>query len=160
MTEAAYKPNENVSVIREVVVNYRSTREARKRISGPQDVAELFRAFQLGNSREQLMTFYLDGSHQIVAYAITSIGTANMAVGHPREVLQPAILVGATALTLAHNHPSNCLEPSREDIALTERIAEAATILGLRVLDHVIVTDFAHYSLHEGGRAKFTGRPF
>lgn len=158
MTDRDYSTTDNVSIIREVIVNYRTTTESQRRISGPHDVADLFRTFQIGNSREQLMTFYLDGSHQVIAFAITSIGTANMAIGHPREVFQPAILTGATAVILAHNHPSNCLEPSREDISLTERILDASAILGLRLLDHVIVGDFSHNSLKESGRVCFSGR--
>lgn len=157
MNEMDCRTTDNVSIIREVIVNYRSTTESRRRITGPHDVADLFRMFQIGNSREQLMTFYLDGSHQVIAYAITSIGIANMAIGHPREVFQPAILLGATAVILAHNHPSNCVEPSKEDISLTERILEASAILGLRLLDHVIVGDYSHNSLKESGRVSFSG---
>ena len=64
-----------------------------------------------------------------------------------REVFQRAVLVSATAMAVAHNHPSNRLEPSEEDIAVTKRLQEAGEILGVKLLDHVIVGDMAYHSI-------------
>ena len=92
---------------------------------------------------------YFDASHCVVAYSIITIGIANQTLIHPREVFQRAILIGATALVVAHNHPSGSVEPSQEDISVTNRLKEAGTLLGIQLLDHVIVSDFKFKSLRE-----------
>ena len=95
---------------------------------------------------------YFDGSHCVVSYSIITIGIANQSLVHPREVFQRAILIGATAVVVAHNHPSGSLVPSQEDISVTNRLKEAGTLLGIQLLDHVIVSDFAFKSLREDDR--------
>ena len=69
----------------------------------------------------------------------------------PRDVLKQAVREGAAAIIVAHNHPSGDPEPSRADIALTKRLAEAAQIVGIALLDHVIFGDGRHVSLKERG---------
>ncbi|MDZ4851053.1 MAG: JAB domain-containing protein [Pirellulaceae bacterium] len=81
--------------------------------------------------------------------SIVSIGSANQAAVTPREIFQRAILSGATAITISHNHPSGDTTPSEADVAVTKRLKECGLILGITVLDHVIVTDTSHYSLRE-----------
>ena len=133
--------------IREVRVNYVPTTVQPFDIRSPEHVATFFRAFAVDNSREQFMAMYLDSSHSVASYSLISIGSANSAVVNAREVFQIAVLVGATAMAVAHNHPSNRLEPSEEDIAVTKRLQEAGEILGVKLLDHVIVGDMAYHSI-------------
>jgi len=73
---------------------------------------------------------------------------------HPREVFNPAILTNTASIILAHNHPSGELQPSDADLRMHEQLTEAGKILGLRVLDHVIVTRKGHYSFQEAGLIK------
>jgi DNA repair protein RadC len=61
------------------------------------------------------------------------------------------VIAGAVGIILAHNHPSGDITPSAEDRAVTSRIVEAATMLGLRMLDHLIVSDERHYSFLDAG---------
>ena len=110
-------------------------------IKGPNDVADFVRSVLTDNSREHCVALYLDGAHQVVSYSIISIGTANMSVVHPREVFQRAILAGAISIIIAHNHPSGVLTPSDEDHKVTKRLKDAGEILGIKLLDHLIVTD-------------------
>lgn len=86
-----------------------------------------------------------------MSYSIVSIGTANFAPVTPREIFQRAVLVGAIAIVLAHNHPSDSTTPSSDDHAITKRISEAGNILGIKILDHVIVTDSHFTSFLEEG---------
>ena len=132
--------------IREVRANYQQT-SMLFTIKGPNDVADFVRSVLSDNSREHCVALYLDGAHQVVSYSIISIGTANMAVVHPREVYQRAILAGAICIIIAHNHPSGVLTPSEEDHKVTQRLKDAGEILGIKLLDHVIVADFAHLSI-------------
>jgi DNA repair protein RadC len=60
---------------------------------------------------------------------------------HPRELFRPAVLAGAAAIVVTHNHPSGDPEPSAEDLALTRRLVAAGTLLGIELLDHVITGD-------------------
>lgn len=82
----------------------------------------------------------LDGGHKIINTHIVSKGLVNQTIVHPREVFRPAIADNATAIIIAHNHPSGNLEPSAEDKGTTRRIKEAGNLLGIKVLDHLIVS--------------------
>jgi len=95
------------------------------------------------------VALYLNASHHVAAYSIVSIGSANSAPVAPREVFQRAVLTGAISIVVAHNHPSDSTEPSPDDRAVTKRLRDAGQLLGIKVLDHLIVTDSAFLSLKE-----------
>lgn len=80
-----------------------------------------------------------------------SMGTANTSVLTPREVLITALQYHAVNLILLHNHPSGDPAPSREDTLLTERIRQAAEIIGLHLLDHIVIGDHRYVSFREAG---------
>lgn len=136
--------------IREVNVNYRRTKTGRIPITKAIDVVTFLRSVLKDNSREQLIALYLDGAHNVACYSIVSIGTANQAPVSPREIFQRAVLAGATALILAHNHPSGSAQPSVQDRCVTEKIKTAGELLEIRVLDHIVFTDTSYYSIEEG----------
>ena len=138
-------------LIREVRISYRTTRRKRITFTQSEQVAAFVRSVLHDNAREHVVALYLDGAHQVSAYALISIGLANFAHVHPREIYQRAIAVGSVALVIAHNHPSGQLEPSQEDRTLTTQLEDAGRILGIRLLDHIIVTDESHTSLRERG---------
>ena len=152
MTDQQNEANWTDCFIREVRVNYVTSDKPRSRVSGPVDIADFVRSVLIDNSREQFVAIYVDGSHSVISFSIISIGIANQTLIHPREVYQRAILVGATATVVAHNHPSGSLEPSNEDISVTNRLKDAGTLLGIQLLDHVIVSEFAFKSLREDSR--------
>jgi DNA repair protein RadC len=81
----------------------------------------------------------LSSRNVVLGIETISIGSLNASIVHPREVFKPAILCSAASIALAHNHPSGDAEPSNEDIAITRRMIEAARLLGIELLDHVIV---------------------
>lgn len=78
-------------------------------------------------------------------------GSIDEAAIHPREVIRKALDIGATALILVHNHPSGSPEPSRADIQITNRIAEAGRLLGIIVHDHIVIGRHGHVSLKAKG---------
>jgi DNA repair protein RadC len=92
------------------------------------------------DAREHFVAVYLDGRHRPIAHQVVSIGTASASLVHPREVFQPAILVGAWAVIVAHNHPSGYPTPSREDRDITQRLSQAGALLGVSLLDSVVFT--------------------
>jgi DNA repair protein RadC len=90
--------------------------------------------------KEQLRGIYLDTHNRIIHDEVISIGTLNSNIVHPREVFRPALEYGAAAIILAHNHPSSISTPSESDKVITTQLVEAGKILGIRILDHIIVT--------------------
>jgi len=135
--------------IREARVNYLHCDHAMFKINSPVDVANFVRSVLTDNSREHFVALYLNGQHQVAAYSIVSIGTANSAPVAPREVFQRAVLTGAISIVVAHNHPSESTVPSHEDKAVTTRLREAGELLGIKILDHVIVTNSTFLSMKE-----------
>lgn len=133
--------HESIHFIREVAVRYvgRSARIATS-IRQPLEVVEFLRRVVRDDAREHFVALYLDGRHRPIAHQVVSIGTASASLVHPREVFQPAILVGACAVIVAHNHPSGDPSPSREDREITQRLAQAGALLGISLLDSVVFT--------------------
>ena len=81
---------------------------------------------------------------------IISMGTLNNSLAHPREILKSSILSNAASVMLFHNHPTNRLIPSREDIELTDRMQQICTLIGIPITDHIILgTGDQYYSFHE-----------
>ena len=89
---------------------------------------------------------YLDAKHRVIAIHACSVGTVSSSVVHPREVFGPALMTCASALVIAHQHPSGDASPSPEDRRVTERLREAGELLGVEVLDHVVIGAERFYS--------------
>lgn len=104
-----------------------------------------------GLTVERVRVLYLDGRNRLVRDHHVGDGTIDEAAIHPREVIRRGLDLGAAALILVHNHPSGNPEPSRADIQITQRIAEAGRHLGITVHDHVIVGREGHVSLRAKG---------
>jgi DNA repair protein RadC len=100
---------------------------------------------------ERVRVLYLDTRNRLIVDHHVGDGSIDEAAIHPREVVRKALDVGATAMILVHNHPSGNPEPSRADIEITRRIAEAGRLLGIVVHDHVIVGRQGHSSLKAKG---------
>ncbi|MFZ9395225.1 MAG: RadC family protein [Erythrobacter sp.] len=100
---------------------------------------------------ERVRVLYLDTRNRLIDDHHVGDGSIDEASIHPREVIRRALDLGSTALILVHNHPSGNPEPSRADIQITNRIAEAGRLLGVNVHDHVIVGREGHVSLRAKG---------
>lgn len=137
--------------IRETRVSYIHSQQALFKIRSASDVAMFVRTILTDNSREHFVAMFLDAMHQVAAYSVVSIGIANSAPVTPREVYQRAIVAGAISIVVAHNHPSGSTLPSDEDHKVTKRLFESGVLLGIKLLDHVVVTDKEHYSFSENG---------
>ncbi|WP_231603538.1 JAB domain-containing protein [Neorhodopirellula pilleata] len=102
--------------------------------------AEAFFA-QRGADRECFVVAHLDTKHRPMSIEVCTVGTLDASLVHPREVFKAAILAGASAVLLMHNHPSGDPTPSREDRAVTDRLEQVGKIIGINVLDHIVVGD-------------------
>lgn len=119
-------------------------------ISSPADVERLLRGRIANLDRENFVVVLLNTKNEVIETSTVSVGTLDASLVHPREVFKPAVRASAASVILAHNHPSGMVEPSREDREVTRRLGEAAGVLGIEVLDHVIVGD-GYYSMKEHG---------
>ncbi len=99
--------------------------------------------------REHFVCLHLNSRNQINAVETVSVGTLNASLVHPREVFKAAILNNAASVIIAHNHPSNDVTPSREDIELTRRMVQAGEIIGIEILDHMIVSPDSFISMKQ-----------
>ncbi len=104
-----------------------------------------------GKNQEHFVCVSLNGASEVIESRIVTVGLLDTNQVHPREVFSDPIADRAAAVLVAHNHPSGTLEPSPEDLALTRRIVKAGDLLGIRVLDHLIVTEDGFLSLKEAG---------
>lgn len=101
--------------------------------------------------KEHFVILSLDSSNNLIKISDVSIGILNANLVHPREIFQEAILNHAAKIILAHNHPSGNLEPSKEDILITEKLAGSARILDIKLEDHLIINKDGYFSFKEKG---------
>ncbi len=101
---------------------------------------------------EHFISISLTGANEIINIRVVSVGTLMNTLVHPREVFADILMDRAASVIFAHNHPSGNVEPSEEDIQLTERLLDGASILGIDVLDHIIFSERDNYvSMAERG---------
>lgn len=97
--------------------------------------------------QEYFVCLTLDGASRLIAKRTITIGTLTSSLVHPREVFADAITDRAASVIVAHNHPSSSLRPSQADINVTERLQESSELLGIKFLDHFIVTEKSYKSI-------------
>ncbi len=119
--------------------------------ASPTTVASYLQQRLRGESRELFHCLFLDNKNRLIADETLFFGTINQSVVHPREVVKRALELNASALILAHNHPSGVCDPSGADIEITQRIKHALELVEIRLLDHLIVGDQEVLSLAERG---------
>jgi DNA repair protein RadC len=114
---------------------------ARPQVTSPADAAALVAPRLAGLDREQCLLVTLDVKHRLLGLHTVSVGTADHTFMAPREIFRDALLAGASAIFLAHNHPSGDPTPSADDRQVTRRLAQAGATLGVDLLDHLVVGD-------------------
>ncbi len=98
--------------------------------------------------KEAFVVAFLNTKNRVIDHEVVSVGTINSSIVHPREVFRNAIINKANSVILCHNHPSGDLNPSKEDISITERLRETGNLLGIRVLDHLIINGINQQELY------------
>jgi DNA repair protein RadC len=118
------------------------------KIKFPADILPLIRHYG-DRKQEHFICVSINGANEVMNVRVVTIGLVNKSHVHPREVFADVIAERASAVIVAHNHPNGDLMPSNEDIQITKRLKEAATILGLSLLDHIIFNTKGYYSFAE-----------
>jgi len=114
----------------------------------PKDVYERLSEYRTAK-KEHFFVFYLDSRNQEIKCELVSVGILNSSIVHPREVFEPAVKYLACQIIVAHNHPSGSLEPSKDDLEITQHLVKSGEILGIELLDHVIVSKNGYFSFKE-----------
>ncbi|HYJ89277.1 MAG TPA: JAB domain-containing protein [Pyrinomonadaceae bacterium] len=105
----------------------------------------------VGKSQEHFICITLNGANEVIEKRTVTVGLLDRSQVHPREVYADVIADRAAQVIFAHNHPSGDLLPSESDLKTQEQLVQAAKILGVRVLDHVIVSKKGYFSFQEAG---------
>ncbi|MBI5093222.1 MAG: DNA repair protein RadC [Candidatus Hydrogenedentes bacterium] len=121
----------------------------RFKIRSAQDVADLLMIKYKDCETELFKCLLLNTKNEVQRVADISAGGLDATIALPRDVFRQAVREGATGVIVCHNHPSGDPEPSRDDISLTKRLDEAATVLGVRLIDHIVFGDGRFVSLKE-----------
>ncbi len=129
----------------------RTTTGAGLRVRSTAEAFQVFRGALEGLLHEELHGLYLDDAGRIRLYRRLCVGTARYTLVDPPQVLGPALAIASAAVLVAHNHPSGDPEPSEADLACTQRLARAASIVGVPLLDHLIIGNGRYVSLAERG---------
>ena len=112
----------------------------RDTISNPDCAADAaYKATGYYETRERFKVIVLNTKNHVLGIEEISVGTLSASLVHPREVFQAVLKYPASAFIIFHNHPSGDPSPSREDIAMTERLGKAAKIMDIPMLDHIII---------------------
>lgn len=104
----------------------------------------------IGNKKqEHFYCIYLNSSKKVINTKLLFLGTLNYSMVHPREIFKEAYLNGATSIICIHNHPSGNLEPSKQDIELTNNLIKTGMLLGIKIDDHIIISKNGYFSFFE-----------
>ena len=129
---------------------------SKQKIDSPELVNELVGAEMRMLAKERMRVILLDTRYRLKRIEDVSLGSINESIAHPRDVFHPAVVSGAYAVIVVHNHPSGDASPSQADHSLTRRLAEAAELLQIKLLDHIIIgapgeTGPGYFSFKEAG---------
>jgi DNA repair protein RadC len=140
---------QELSTMKYDLISVRSTRTPYK-VSRPVDIYAALKRYATSKV-EKFFAISLDGQHAILHINIVSIGTTNRCMAVPRDIFHAAVKDQATAVVVAHVHPSGNNSPSPEDRDVTTRIREAGDVLGIPVLDHIVFSRTGYTSFVESG---------
>lgn len=138
--------------IKEIVPKYIGKAKKGPAITQADQIVKFLNSLVIDKNKEYFIALYLNGANEIMTYSIVSIGILNACQVHPREVFKNAVLTSSASIIVAHNHPSENLTASNEDIIVTKKLSDAGKLLGIKVLDHIIFSQNNKYnSLNEKG---------
>ena len=119
-------------------------------MDGPEAAVKVMADMLKDYDREVIAIVNLQTDGKPINMNVVSMGALDQSIAHPREILKSTILSNASAIMLGHNHPSNKLQPSMDDIATTARIKQLCDLIGVKFLDHIIVGPGKdYYSFHQ-----------
>src|SRR5215831_12705018 len=140
---------ETLPQVAEITVSYKPAAEKKPVIVSSLDAFNLLRDLYSPDTiclQEQFSVLYLNRSNKVIGYYRVSVGGITGTVADPRLILGVALKCAASSIILCHNHPSESIKPSLQDEELTKKIKEAAKVMDIQVMDHLIITPTQYYS--------------
>jgi DNA repair protein RadC len=149
-----------IKLVRALAEYYYSERalQSESPLTNSREVVDYLRVKMRTLDRETFGVVYLDAQNQPTAIETLFEGTLTSSAVYPREVLKSALKHNAASLIFAHNHPSGCVEPSTNDRDITRELVLAASLMDVRVLDHIVVGADSHYSFADHGLIREYGK--
>ena len=146
----------NMSLLGELAMRYEvSTRpegpEDPPSVNSPQDVYNLLGPEMSKLAQEQLRVLLLNTRNNVVGQRVIYQGNVNSSIVRAAEVLRHAVVEAVPSIIISHNHPSRNPDPSPEDVAITRKLKQAAELLDIELLDHVVIGGKRFVSLKERG---------
>jgi DNA repair protein RadC len=123
----------------------------RSPIRTPGDAAALLLPHYGAHPVERAGVVLLDARHRLIRVQLISVGSLDSSIVSPGEVFRPALVLGAAAVIVFHNHPSGDPTPSRDDVNLTRRLIHAGQVVGVHVVDHLVLADARYCSVRLAG---------
>lgn len=117
----------------------------------PKTIADYYMEAMRHEEVEKILLLLLDNQLRLMEEVLLSKGTVNASLLSPREVFRYALRSGACKVVLLHNHPSGSCAPSRQDVEITHKIAQAGDLMDIPLVDHLIIGDGCYTSLKERG---------
>lgn len=124
-------------------------------VNTPKDVIPFIKHYSM-QSAEHFVCVTINGAREIISIRVLCVGSGNKVLLKPSEIFSEALIEHASGIVLCHNHPGGKAEPSNEDIKTTAVLEEAASLLGLALVDHLIITRNSYFSFLENGLLKCT----
>lgn len=136
-----------------IVYSRKMKSNERPQISSSKDAYDVLRQVWSSQieTREEMYILFLDRSNSVIGYHVLSMGGITGTVADVRLIYSVALKSLATSIILAHNHPSEQLNPSKSDIDVTTKVKEAGVVMDITLLDHLIVTKHSYYSFADEG---------
>jgi len=135
----------------------RETNLPKKKIHNALDLVNYYGPCMRDLKKEKFKVILLDVKNKIIRDIDISEGSLTESIVHPREVLKEVIKESAASVIFLHNHPSGESNPSKNDLDITERLASACELVGVKVLDHIILGEDNYFSFAQGGLLKKVG---
>ena len=137
-------------IVAAIELTKRLISEEESKISNARDVEKIVSDLK-NKKQEYFVILTLDGASNLIQRHTVFVGTLNQSIVHPREIFANAITDHAASIIFIHNHPSGNLKPSDDDIKTTSRLIKAGKIMGIKVLDHIIVSKKGYFSFNDNG---------
>jgi DNA repair protein RadC len=138
----------------------RETNLPKKKIHNAADLVNYYGPCMRDLKKEKFKAILLDVKNKIIKDIDVSVGSLSESIVHPREVLKEIIKESAASVIFIHNHPSGESNPSKNDLDITERLASACELVGVKVLDHIILGEDNYFSFAQEGLLKKVGADF
>ena len=131
-----------------------SKKEISPRLNSSYDIYLYTRNLFFDKKQEYFYCLYFDSKQKLIDKKLLFMGTINRSIVHPREIFKYAYILSAVNIICIHNHPSGDINPSNEDITLTNALVEIGKLQGINVVDHIIISNNNYYSFVEHNKIR------